>query len=256
MAVDEALFRVLQERGGSPILRFYGWEKPALSIGYFQNAEREINLGYCQKSNLDIVRRPTGGKAVLHDRDLTYSIVSPEVPPFFSPNLIGNYQAICTCLIRGFAELGIPVGMGEDQRKDADREMGAICFAFPAPFELLSRGRKICGSAQVRSRGCFLQHGSIPLDFDPHQNSLCLQSTTKNLDERCTHLKEKVTSVLNETDVVITQKTLSEVMQRAFEAVWQVRFIEGTLTAEEDRMKNNLLARKYAHPAWNLGGKI
>jgi lipoate-protein ligase A len=255
MAIDEALFRVLQERGGPPILRFYGWRRPTLSIGYFQNAGQEVNLQQCQEYGMDVIRRPTGGKAVLHDRELTYSVVSREVPPFFSTDLIGNYQAICSCLIRSFAEVGIEVGMAKDYRHDGDKQMGSICFACPAPFELLSRGRKICGSAQVRSRGCFLQHGSILLDFDAEKNCRFLLSSATQKDDRSDHLKRKVTSVHGETGEVITPEAFSGIVQRAFETAWNIRFIKGGLTPEEEMLKNDLLEKKYTNPSWNLQEK-
>lgn len=256
MAMDEALFRVLQERGGPPTLRFYGWERPVLSVGYFQNIKHEINLQRCRACGIDIVRRPTGGKAVLHDRELTYSVLSREVTPFFSDDLIGNYQAICSCLIRSFADLGIEVHMAKDyyNNNDENRNMGSICFACPAPFELLVRGRKICGSAQVRSRGCFLQHGSILLDFDAAKNCLLFAHSEGEPECQGNHLEERVTSVQEETGTSIAAEMLSVIMQRAFETVWNVRFIEGKLTREEETLKNDLMQNKYTNPVWNAGG--
>jgi lipoate-protein ligase A len=255
MAVDEALFRVLQERGGPPTLRFYGWTKPTLSIGYFQNVAKEINLESCRQNSLDVIRRPTGGKAVLHDRDLTYAVISRETPPLFSPDLIGNYRTVCTALICGLAELGISVQMAPEIRTTDNRGLNAMCFAYPAPFELLSRGKKICGSAQVRSKSCFLQHGSVALDFDPLQNSLCFPSSGEQPEERCARLTQKVTSVFGEVGSYIAPEQMSDVLQRAFSSIWQVRVSEGTLTAEEEKLKDDLIRRKYALPEWNLSGK-
>jgi len=255
MATDEALFRILQERGGPPTLRFYGWERPALSIGYFQNTATEINLRHCLCNGMDIVRRPTGGKAVLHDRELTYAVVSREGLPFFSGSLVENYQAVCSCLIRAFSELGINVNMARDGRHERKKEMGAICFAFPAPFELLSRGRKICGSAQVRSRGCFLQHGSILLDFDAEKSCRFILPSEERQSDRCDDLRETVTSIHGETGEMMLPARFSGIVQRAFEVSWQVRFVTGELTPEEEDLKNRLMEEKYRNPAWNLEGK-
>jgi lipoate-protein ligase A len=256
MATDEALFRSLQERGGPPTLRFYGWEKPALSIGYFQSTATEINLHHCRRDGMDVVRRPTGGKAVLHDCELTYAVVSREGSPFFSGNLVENYRAVCSCLIRAFAELGIEVTMARECRHGEERGMSAICFAFPAPFELLSRGRKICGSAQVRSRGCFLQHGSILLDFDAEKSCRFILPSEGRQAELCSHLSEAVTSVRGETGEAIRPEPFSGIVQRAFETSWNVRFAAKELTPEEDALKNRLLETKYRNPAWNLDGRI
>ncbi len=257
MAVDEALFRVLQERGGPPTLRFYGWERPALSVGYFQNINHEINLQRCVECGIEIVRRPTGGKAVLHDRELTYSVVSREESPFSPDDLIGNYQAICACLIQGFTELGIAVNMaGSDYiNKDTNINRGAICFACPAPFELIARGRKICGSAQVRSRGCFLQHGSVLLDFDAETNDLLFSCAEDKQSGQEAHLEARITSVRVETGTAVTAHMLGKVMQRAFAEVWNIRLIQGRLTMEEETLKDDLVRKKYANSLWNGHGK-
>lgn len=255
--MDEALFRILQERGGPPTLRFYGWERPSLSVGYFQNINNEVNLRRCREYGIDILRRPTGGKAVLHDRELTYSVVSREDSPFSPGDLIGNYQAICFCLIQGFAELGIEVHMAAKDtynNKDENRNMDAICFACPAPFELLVRGRKICGSAQARSRGCFLQHGSILLDFDAGKNCLLFSPPEEGPACQGDHLDKRITSVQEETGTAVAAEMLSVIMQRAFETVWNVRFVEGKLTSEEKTLKNDLMQNKYSNPVWNEGG--
>lgn len=258
MAVDEALFRALQEQGGPPTLRFYGWQRPTLSVGYFQNIKCEINLQRCAECGIEIIRRPTGGKAVLHDRELTYSVVSREESPFSPDDLIGNYQAICACLIQGFAELGIEVCMAGDcyyNNKDENKNRGSICFACPAPFELLVRGRKICGSAQVRSRGCFLQHGSILLDFDAEKNGLLFSFSQDKGNGQEADLDARITSVHTETEIFITAETLSKVMQRAFAEVWNVRLIQGKLTMEEETLKNDLMSHKYTNSLWNGYGK-
>jgi lipoate-protein ligase A len=257
MAMDEALFRVLQEQGGPPVLRFYGWEKPSLSVGYSQDLRDGINLRYCRQSGIDVVRRPTGGKAVLHDRELTYAVVSREKPPFTPAGLIRNYQAIGLCLIRGFSALGIDVRMAGDKpgnEKDVIKNRRPVCFAVPAPFELLSRGRKICGSAQVRSRGCFLQHGSILLEFDGAMNGLVF-ANPHDLGNDCPgdDMESRITSVRAETGASIEAETLSAVMERAFLDVWNIRFMEGEPTMKEQELKKDLMRNKYTNPSWNEG---
>jgi len=256
MAVDEALFRVLQERGGPPTLRFYGWERPALSVGYFQNINHGINLQRCMQCGIEIVRRPTGGKAVLHGREMTYAVVSREESPFSPDDLIGNYQTICACLIQGFAELGIAVNMaGTDYNKDANINREAICFACPAPFELLARNRKICGSAQVRSHGCFLQHGSVLLDFDAETNDLLFSCSVDKKSGQEARLAARITSVREETGSAVTAEMLGKVMKRAFAEVWSIRLIRGKLTREEQTLKNDLVRNKYTNSLWNGYGK-
>ena len=167
MALDERLLDDMARRGGAPVLRFYSWDPPAVSLGRFQQEGTSVDRAACRARGIDVVRRVTGGRAVLHYRELTYSIVSPADSALFPKDVIGSYRVIAEGLLAGLRLLGIPAEMatraGNAVRPDGDH---SACFATPSQYELVAGGRKIIGSAQRRLPNAFLQHGSILLEYD------------------------------------------------------------------------------------------
>lgn len=160
MAVDEALLRSV-ERGSRPSLRFYTWSPACLSLGRNQHARGVYDPGRAAAAGIDIVRRPTGGLAVLHDRELTYSVAAP-LAPFGGPR--AAYAAINRALLEGLREAGIPAEQAAAGRSRGPvRDSAEPCFHAPAPGEVVARGLKLVGSAQRCEHGAFLQHGSILL---------------------------------------------------------------------------------------------
>jgi lipoate-protein ligase A len=253
MAIDEALFRVHQREGGAPVLRFFGWQGPAVSLGYFQDAEAEIDCPYCRERGIKIVRRPTGGKAVLHGGDLTYSLIAREDTPLFSPDVVETYRTISGCIIRGLAKSGIGVQIVEEGR-DGIGSAAGFCFATPYKNELLAGGRKICGSAQVRARGVFLQHGSVLIDFDPLVAGAAI-GKRGDLGQRVREIEAAVTSIREVTGGDIGMDGLCRNIAAGFEEVMRVRLIEGTLSAGEEALKIRLLRDKYLRDEWNMKGR-
>lgn len=171
MAMDEKLLAEAVKGSTVPVLRFYTWAPPAVSLGRFQEAASSVDRAACRKHGIDIVRRITGGRAVLHRHELTYSIISPIDNALFPNDVLGTYKAIASGLLAGLARLGVPAemvsrsGKFEGMVKRDTKE--PACFSSPSWYEILVRGRKIVGSAQRRLAGAFLQHGSILIDYDP-----------------------------------------------------------------------------------------
>jgi len=252
MAIDEALFRIHQKEGDSPVLRFYGWERPAVSLGYFQDAEEEIDCAYCRGKGIDIVRRPTGGKAVLHGGDLTYSVIGRENAPLFSSDVVETYRIISGCIIRGLARSGIEVQIVEDGRGGSG-STGGFCFATSYKNELLVEGKKICGSAQVRARGVFLQHGSVLIDLDPL--AVCAAIGKAGDAARVREIEAAVTSVREVVEGDINIGTLSRDIAAGFEEVLDIRLVEEGLSPEEEALKDRLLEDKYMRDEWNMKGR-
>jgi lipoyl(octanoyl) transferase len=170
MALDEELLARAQAGETMPVLRFYTWDPAAVSIGRFQKIEEAVNAGACKRHGIDIVRRITGGRAVLHWRELTYSIIARTDDPLFPANVLGTYKLIATGLLEGLRNLGIPAEMvSRSSRHAALVKKGAkdpACFSSPSWYEILAHDRKIIGSAQRRLSGAYLQHGSILMDYD------------------------------------------------------------------------------------------
>lgn len=163
MAVDEHLFN-LAAASVRTFLRFYQWERPTASLGYSQDAAKVVDTAFCAANGIDIVRRMTGGKLVLHDREVTYSVASSDVA-VFTETLRDSYQLVSRALLQGLAIMGIRARLAETS-PPAYIKGTMPCFAFPARDEIEIDGRKIVGSAQKRTGSLFLQHGSIPLEKD------------------------------------------------------------------------------------------
>jgi lipoate-protein ligase A len=163
MAVDEHLYN-LAASSPRTFVRFYQWARPTASLGYSQDASKVVDSAFCTAHGIDIVRRMTGGKLVLHHREVTYSVASSDAS-VFTETLRGSYQLISRALLRGLAIMGIRARLAETS-PPAYVKGTMPCFAFPARDEIEIDGRKIVGSAQKRTGLLFLQHGSIPLEKD------------------------------------------------------------------------------------------
>ncbi len=159
MALDEAIFKNY-DKDGLPTLRFYQWQKPTLSLGYFQKSRLFENLW--DSSVIDIVRRPTGGRGVIHHLELTYAIIAGYDNFFSGEDLVKSYFDIAQIFQKAFDNLGIHIEIEKQKHKVNSPN----CFASPSLFEISLKGFKVIGSAQYRNSGKFLQHGSIILDID------------------------------------------------------------------------------------------
>jgi len=161
MARDEVHLSVA-EQGGPPSLRLYAWKNPTLSLGAHQSAA-DADLRACRRLGVDLVRRPTGGGAVLHHHEITYAVTGRLGEAPFPRSVVAVYEKIAAALVAGMARLGVAAVAS---RTVASGLAPAHCFGEPSSRELIARGRKLAGSAQLRRRGAFLQHGSILVDFD------------------------------------------------------------------------------------------
>ncbi len=255
MAIDEAILIAGGEGKVPPTIRFYGWEPPTLSIGYFQRAAREVDLERLRERGVGLVRRPTGGRAVLHDKELTYSVIAPENLPGMPSSVIQSYRLISTGLLEGFRRLGLSaemVSLEEPAARNGSPD-SAACFDSPSWYELVVEGRKVAGSAQTRQRGMILQHGSILLDLDAD----LLFDVLKFPSER---VKERMKRTFLGKAVAINQLRPSPVSleeaERAFAEGFvrglDIRLLEGDLTPYEQELAEELVRNRYATDEWNM----
>jgi len=240
MAVDEAIFKAVSAGTSLPTLRFYTWEPPAVSVGYFQNSLGEVDLAVCRKMGIDVVRRLTGGRAVLHDRELTYSIISPDNASNFPDNILGTYKIVSSCLVSGLNSIGLNALLTSSVRK-AGRDSPSACFTSPSHYEITIDGKKLVGSAQRRGEGAFLQHGSILMEFDREKLEKVLHKTG-GLDS--------VTSISEHSCIDIAGLVSSLVM--GFERGLGVSFSEGGMTDEEVALSKQYRKKRYSRPEWNF----
>jgi lipoyl(octanoyl) transferase len=160
MERDLAFHRQVARGEALPTLRFYTWDPPALSLGYFQRLEDVADVAACHRLGVDIVSRPTGGRALLHHRELTYSVTAPEGCLKIPASVLEAYRLFSRALVRGLTRLGVPAELAPGSGRGRGLAPGA-CFDAPAAYELQVAGKKVAGSAQMRRDGALLQHGSI-----------------------------------------------------------------------------------------------
>ncbi len=250
MAVDEAIFRETVKHNKTPTLRFYGWRPYAVSIGYFQELQNEINYDACRRSGVDVVRRLTGGKAVYHSNELTYSLAAANSETRFPDSISGAYEKISRCIARGLSLLGIVADLAPSARGAAIKEpdLASCCFSTPSGNELLADGRKICGSAQTRTRGGFLQHGALLMTFDPAATaSLILTTHSSTQSEK---LRRSVASVNELISAPVDAPILCTALKNGFEEELGIELIPGFLTPAEKELSEQLV-KTYKSDAWN-----
>ena len=192
MALDEALYEAVAAGESPPVLRLYRWEPAAVTLGYAQRSKNAVNLSACKDNGIDIVRRSTGGRAVLHKDEVTYALIAPVDDPLFVGGILKSYRAIATPLQRLLIKLGIEAEL-VPARHGVQGTSNDICFTAPASYELAVNGQKIAGSAQKRNERAFLQHGSIPVDLDLELLATLLGGAeTASLPALCSQLEQKV----------------------------------------------------------------
>jgi lipoate-protein ligase A len=267
MAIDEAIMIAHREGLVPPTIRFYQWSPAAVSLGYFQDLQKEIDVDVCKNLGIDIVRRPTGGKAVLHDKELTYSFIIRENHPLVNDSILETYKKISGGIIRGLSYLGIKAELvplreklksapsgNEAKSKISHSDIKSICFSVPSQYEVQVEGKKIVGSAQVRKREIVLQHGSLLIELEKDKLFSVFNFPSAKIREK---LKTgfKATSLEEILKKKINFSELSEILPRGFEEEFGARLVEGKLTKQEEKISKDLLENKYSTYEWNYERK-
>lgn len=246
MAIDEAIAEAVKKGLAPPTLRFYSWTSPAVSIGYFQKIE-DIDQEKCLIKNYDIVRRPTGGRAILHDRELTYSVIAPTNNPLLSKNILSTYRTLHKGLMAGLKKLGLMAEMVS--RRDKKRIRSSACFFSPSIYELTVGGKKIVGSAQRRWQKVILQQGSILLDFDIKELFAVLSN--RNKEALIEKAAQKMTSINKELGKTVEIDSVKKAVIDGFEEVLRIKLQLERLTDYETAMAFRLCCEKYSNRDWN-----
>ena len=243
MAIDEALYTSLE--GGKSrraVLRLYEWAPPCLSTGHHQDIRGAADERYLKSRGFDIVRRPTGGKAVLHQHEITYCVTAPLDVPQFWGGLHDTYQAISEALAEGLRLLSIRPALESRGSISSPRDKSP-CFLAPTPKELLVDGRKVIGSAQRRGLRAFLQHGSIPLQIEYETLALATGNPLSSVG----FYRESFAG-LRDFRPGLTVPELREAIYRGFRKVFDGDWSETPLTAEELGLASKLRQDKYLQP--------
>ncbi|WP_019154477.1 lipoate--protein ligase family protein [Robertmurraya massiliosenegalensis] len=257
MALDEALLDWHSEGLIPPVIRFYGWDPATLSIGYFQRVEKEINMEAVKKHGLGFVRRPTGGRGVLHEHELTYSVIVSEDYPDMPKTVTEAYRVISEGILQGFHQLGMEayfaVPKTEEDRDSLKNPRSAVCFDAPSWYELVVEGRKVAGSAQTRQKGVILQHGSILLDLDEDKLFSLFNYPNDRVKERMQRaFKSKAVAINEISDHKVTLEEAKHAFKKGFENGLNVELTPFELSKEQLDYVNDLAKNRYESDEWNF----
>jgi len=283
MAVDEALFEGQLGGGSPPTVRFYSWRPPAISLGYAQKIET-IDLESCRLAGISVVRRITGGRAILHEGDFTYSITARDDNPAVQGTLMDTYRKISQALLAGLGQLGVQAAFSPGDKDPEAAGAGspsasapgaplrvhlpgapspegapggaAACFAATSRYELTVDGRKIIGSAQRRKQGAVLQQGSLPLQENSKKLfSLLRFSTPEQRTLAHEDYLKKATSLCEVLRRPVTFDDVAAAFLDGMSSAFQVRLAPGNLHPDEMALAESLCSSKYATQVWNVTGK-
>ncbi len=269
MAIDETVLLSHARGETPPTLRFFRWQPPCVSLGYFQSAD-DVDWEECARRGYDVVRRPTGGRAILHDEELTYSIVIADKEVEGGSSVLASYAALSQGLILGLKALGIEAHL-ESRKTHGSMEVwecgsspprrvgeavspprphaptpppfsGANCFAAAARCDLVVGGKKIVGSAQMRRGGVILQHGAVPLRLNVEAWQAVLPGTPD--------LRLLATDVNNESPQSVQYDDLACALRQGFGAAFGVTLQPAELTNWEHSKAQELVKTKYETSEW------
>jgi lipoyl(octanoyl) transferase len=255
MAVDESILDAVGRGDVLPTLRLYAWEPPCLSLGYAQPMS-DIDLQGIHSLGWDLVRRPTGGRAILHTDELTYSIIGSHNETLLNGSLLESYSKIAQGLLTALEELGVQASIAPDDNTSSlpiKKGQEAICFESPSKFEITVNHKKLIGSAQARRKEGILQHGTLPLHGDITRITKGL-AYSKEADRTAAavRLRMRATSVAEVLNRQINWETAARAFVLGFEKQLRVKLLKTDLTAQEYKQAAILLEEKYAAQHWTF----
>ncbi len=250
MAVDEAMLESVGNGRSLPTLRLYAWQPPCLSIGYAQPSA-DIDQDKIKQLGWQWVRRPTGGRAILHTDELTYSVIAPITEPRVAGSVLESYQRLSTALLAALNLLSISATAHPLNAQAYSSGNAAVCFEVPSNYEIVVDGKKLIGSAQARRKQGVLQHGTLPLTGD-------LTRITRVLaypDEQACHdaairLLAHATTVETVLGHPLSWETAAQAFIAGFQSTLDLELVEGTLSEQEQHRSERLVEEKHAHPSW------
>lgn len=249
MAVDEAILEHIGRGESGPTLRLYAWEPACLSLGQAQPFS-DVDQALLTERGWDIVRRPTGGRAILHTDELTYSVIAPTDEPAVAGTLLESYNRLAAGLLHAVRALGLQAEMKTGPKQPVDAT-NPVCFEAPSAYEITVAGKKLIGSAQARRREGVLQHGSLPLVGDLTRITQALVFNSAEARHAAgARLLRRATTVETVLGRPVDWDSAAAAFRDGFEQELDLRLTAGTLSASEADRAEALVQEKYAHPAW------
>ncbi|ADC87473.1 lipoate--protein ligase family protein [Staphylococcus lugdunensis] len=255
MAMDEALLNFVASGDIGPVIRFYTWNPATLSVGYFQRLTKEIDIDKVKEKGFGLVRRQTGGRGVLHDKELTYSVIVPESHPNMPSTVTEAYRVISQGLLEGYKELGLDayfaIPKSKEEREKLKQPRSAVCFDAPSWYELVVEGRKIAGSAQTRQKGVILQHGSLLQDVDVDELFDMFIFKNERLKSKMkAAFVDKAVALNDIADHYISITDMEQAFEKGFKQGLGIELKPLTLT-DEQLQEVKKLEDKYRSDEWN-----
>ena len=249
MAVDESILEHIHLGESQPTLRLYAWEPACLSLGHAQPFA-DVDVERVKANGWDVVRRVTGGRAILHTDELTYSVTGSAEEPVLAGGVLESYNRLAQALLFAVRDLGLPVEIKEEI-DHASSAINPICFEVPSTYEITVNGKKLIGSAQARKKEGVLQHGSLPLigDLTRICDALVFKDEVSRKDA-AERLLARATTVESVLDVKTDWETAAQAFVKGFEAQLGIRFQRGELSRSESERAEELVKEKYASPVW------
>jgi len=244
MAIDEAILQARIENFVPNTVRFYKWNPSAVSVGKFQNVEKEVQIDNCEKYGVDIVRRITGGGTVYHDADgeLTYSVIVRK-EDLQTEDVTAVYAKIYSGIAEALQNLGIKSDFNQGNIKTCPN--------------LTVNGKKISGSAQCHKKGVVLQHGTLLLDVDLEKMFTFLRVPwAKTCMQILNVAKNKITSIRKEAGKAFSVKNLEQALIEGFQKALNIKFVNDELTLYERELAEHLYREKYSTKEWNFYGNL
>ena len=248
MAVDAAILSAVGRDEAPPTLRLYRWDPPCLSLGYSQPFS-DLDQDQLRSRGWDVVRRPTGGRAILHTDELTYAVIGPKTDPRLKGGLMESYRRLSKALFESLIILGLPVQVHSGKNPDSINH--PVCFENPSDFEITVEGKKIIGSAQARKKEGILQHGTLPLKGDLTRIIQVLKySNSDQRDQAAGVLLQKAATVKTVLGREVSWDEAATAFQTGFQNSLNLNFAQSDLSSSEKEAAQLLAKTQYSDPRW------
>jgi lipoyl(octanoyl) transferase len=253
MATDEAILEAVGKNLVSPTLRLFSWSPACLSLGYAQPI-LDVDQPALNKSGWQLVRRPTGGRAILHTDELTYSVIAPLNEPRLAGGVLESYRRLSQALVLALHLLGLPARADQNYPlPPGSQQNGAVCFEVPSNYEITANNKKIIGSAQSRRLAGILQHGSLPLTGDLTRITRVLAFPgDAEREQAARRLLEHATTLQTVLGRSVTWDEAAQAFIEGFEKCLEIKLQPAYLSGFELNRAAELVKEKYANPNWTF----
>ena len=250
MAVDEAILESAREGAVLPTLRLYAWEPACISLGYAQDVS-DIDLKKLKTKGWGLVRRATGGRAILHTDELTYSVSGPDTEARLAGDILTSYQRLSSAILTALKSLELAVQAMPKEQVSKSPKVDPVCFEIPSNYEITIDGKKLVGSAQARKKGGVLQHGTLPLTGDLSRITEVLRfSQEQDRNQAAERLLKRASTVESALGHPVSWAQAAQAFETGFASTLNLKFEPGELNPSEHSRAEELAENKYGKLDW------